>query len=279
MIVLYLGLIGLCLGSFVSALTWRLHEQTRLKDKIKSLFGQRLSMINGRSMCTHCHHQLAWYDLMPVISWLSLGGRCRYCRKSISLLYPALELGVATLFILSYLLWPLSLVGPYGIAAFGLWLVLLVIFVALTVYDLKWMILPDVLVWPAVLISLILLVLRLQIDPDPASTLLSHVAGALIGPALFGGFYIYSKGRWIGLGDVKLSLLMGIILGLSKTLVALTLASYSALLLVLPLLALKKIKRSQPIPFGPFLIAGTIAAFLIGDGLISWYQQMSLPSY
>lgn len=288
MVLLVLIILGLCMGSFVSALSWRLHQQGIVdsgkwtvrkkgsKPQItnhQSLATTRYSILSGRSMCPHCRHQLNAADLVPVLSWLSLGGRCRYCHKPISWQYPTLELATAGLFVLSYWLWPWSLSGAYAVALFGLWLVLLVILTALAVYDLRWMLLPDRLIWAGVLVALIMLVVRLQTEGDALSLLTNHVLGAAVGPVFFGAVYFYSKGRWIGFGDIKLSLLMGILLGLGKTLVALMLASYSALLVVLPLLALKKIKRTQPVPFGPFLILGTIASFLYGNDLIEWYLQ------
>src|SRR5690348_8244818 len=116
MIVLLLGALGLGLGSFVNALVWRLHEQElaeeepkhkRAKGKARQLSAKELSIVSGRSMCPDCHHELAPQDLIPVLSWLWLRGKCRYCSKPISWQYPLVELVTAALFIVSYLSWPL----------------------------------------------------------------------------------------------------------------------------------------------------------------------------
>jgi len=230
-------------------------------------------------MCPHCRRQLSALDLVPVLSWLSLGGRCRYCHKPISWQYPLVELTTAALFAGSFIWWPWALSGAYPVSLFVLWLVLLVIFIALAVYDLRWMLLPDSLVWTGVLVALVMLIVRLQNENDSTDLLIYHGLGSAVGPIFFGAVYLYSKARWIGLGDIKLSFLMGILLGFGKTFVALLIASYSALIIVLPLLFLKKVKRNQPLPFGPFLILGTIAAFLVGEDIVAWYQRTFLLSY
>src|SRR5580700_9634934 len=118
MIIVVLAVLGLCLGSFVNALVWRLHEQSNPKQKTKNkkqkakqLSANELSILRGRSMCPDCHHQLAAKDLVPVISWLDLRGKCRYCHRPISIQYPLVELATAGLFVFSYFFWPLAFNG------------------------------------------------------------------------------------------------------------------------------------------------------------------------
>jgi len=104
MIVVVLVVLGLCLGSFVNALVWRIHEQDRLTGKKKKPHKKqldRLSILHGRSMCPDCHHELKPKDLVPLFSWLSLHGKCRYCHKPISWQYPVVELLTAGLFVFS----------------------------------------------------------------------------------------------------------------------------------------------------------------------------------
>src|SRR5262245_41082320 len=103
--VLILTVFGLCWGSFVNAFVWRLHELETNKRLSKSQ-KKKLSILHGRSMCPDCHNELAWYDLLPVVSWLSLKGKCRYCGKPISWQYPFVEALTAALFVLSYVFWP-----------------------------------------------------------------------------------------------------------------------------------------------------------------------------
>lgn len=254
--IISLGLLGLIFGSFINALVWR----TKTKK----------SIMRGRSMCVHCRHELAGADLIPVFSWLFLRGRCRYCQKSISIQYPVVELASGGLFVLSYLAWPRELAGPYEAAYFGLWLAALILLVAMAVYDLKWMQLPDKFNWPFVLSGLLGVAILSQINPASAA---DHLLGAGAAWAFFAGLYFISRGRWLGGGDVKFALGLGLWLGWPRVAVGLMLAFYSASAVILPLLLLRVIKRRQPVPFGPFLIVGTIGGLLYGQTLIDWYQQ------
>ena len=148
-IVIFIGAFGLIAGSFINALVWRIREQsihTNSKD---------LSIVNGRSICPNCKHKLAAIDLIPVFSWLSLRGKCRYCHKSISPQYLIVELITAAAFILSYAFWPQPVSGIEAVE-FAIWLVLLSGLVALFIYDLKWRILPNRILYPLLSIAAIL---------------------------------------------------------------------------------------------------------------------------
>lgn len=256
MLIILLAILGLIFGSFINALVWRLHEKR--------------SIVNGRSMCVHCHHQLAWFDLIPVISWLSLGGQCRYCKKVISWQYPLVELTTSALFALSFLSWPRVLDGPYEQAYFELWLITLVILITLAVYDLRWLSLPDKLNWPFVLTGVLSMVILSVIS---STSVTEHLSAVIIAWGFFALLYYGSKGKWLGGGDVKYALGMGAWLGYPQVIVGLLMAFYSASLVIIPLLLFKIVHRKQPIPFGPFLILGTIIAMLYGQDLVDWYQQ------
>lgn len=258
--IIYLFVLGLLLGSFISALVWRLYKG--------------LDFVYGRSMCPHCHHKLGPADLMPILSWLVLGGKCRYCRKPVSWQYPATELVTGIGFAASYVYWPRELAGANEWLLFGLWLLSIVGFIALAVYDLKWMLLPDKIMWPLALLSVIAVTVLSQIEGVQA------VVDSAWGVALaFGFFFLLSAlsgGRWIGGGDVKFGFIIGLWLGAVKAIVAVLLAFYSAALLILPLLMIKKISRKTRIPFGPFLIAGTFVAMLWGAEIVEWYRGLFL---
>src|SRR4051812_7602742 len=103
MIYAILVVLGLCFGSFVNALVWRIHEQAEQgsKKKPNKSYIDKLSIRKGRSMCPHCRHELKALDLLPVVSWLALRGKCRYCGKPISVQYPLVELLTACLFVTS----------------------------------------------------------------------------------------------------------------------------------------------------------------------------------
>ncbi len=107
LVILILGFLGLCFGSFVNAAVWRIKNKR--------------DMVKDRSECVHCHHKLSGLDLVPVVSWLSLKGQCRYCKKPIDD-SPLVELGVAAYFVASYIFWPYGLSNGLEIAQFVFWL-------------------------------------------------------------------------------------------------------------------------------------------------------------
>ena len=271
----FVAVIGLILGSFINALVWRLHEQSAVKGKKskKPAAARELSILRGRSMCPNCRHELSPLDLIPVLSWAYLRGRCRYCSAPISWQYPVVELSTSMLFVFSYVLWPSSLHGV-GLFRFCLWLIFLVGFVALAVYDFKWFLLPDRIVYPLVGLAVVQVVLSFVFAHAGWQSLLASLWGVLIASGIFYVLYQVSDGAWIGGGDVKLGLVLGILIGgplLSVLL--LFVASVLGTLVSLPLLAVGKAKRSTPIPFGPFLIAAAIIVVLFGGHFAAWFSH------
>lgn len=274
--IIILGMLGLCFGSFVNALTWRLHEQARPKKK-RVAADKDLSIATGRSMCPACQHTLAWYDLLPVISWLSLGGRCRYCRKPISWQYPLVELATAGLFVFSYAFWPFSIFNLESYVLFGFWLVFLVGFMALAVYDLRWMILPDKIVFPMQALAATYAIAQIAILQTGWQGAQSAVWGVLLSAGLFYVIFQVSAGRWIGGGDVKLAVVLGLLIGgPANALLMLFVASMLGSIVGVPLLVFGKAGRATKLPFGPFLILATIIVYLFGAGLIGWYKHQLL---
>jgi len=273
MVVAYIFLIGLCLGSFVNALVWRLHKQLTAKKQISKEY----SISRGRSMCVNCGHKLGFMDLIPVLSWLSLYGRCRYCKKRISPQYPIVELITAILFMTSYVFWPKDITG-LEIAVFTSWLVLLVGFMALAVYDFKWMLLPNKIVFPLYLAGLVFAGARL-FQADSWTTFFFEVASAtLIGGGIFWVLYQISRGKWIGGGDVKIGFLLGLLSGTPVS--AMLLLFFASLLGTVysapTLIGGGRARGSAKIPFGPFLLVGCYIAVVFGQRIVDWYLSLTL---
>ena len=273
MIYAVLIVFGLCLGSFVNALVWRLYEQSEKGAK-------SLSIARGRSMCPHCRHELAPLDLIPVFSWLTLRGKCRYCGKPISVQYPLVELTTAALFVVSYVWWPQTLNGQQVTGndlVFGLWLVLLVGLMALFVYDMRWFLLPNRILYPLAGIAVVYAVLNaLSVAPaDLSAALGKTVLAVLIGGGVFYVLFQVSKGKWIGGGDVKLGWLLGLLVGTpGGAVLFIFLGSLLGSLISVPLLANGRLKRTSVIPFGPFLIIGAVITVLFGGSIIDWYRHL-----
>lgn len=264
-----IGVLGAAMGSFVHALVWRLH-QTEKRQPRKG--NREFSILHGRSMCSNCKHVLASKDLIPIVSWVVLGGKCRYCHKPIAD-SPFVELFMAVLFILSYAVWPRPL---SGIVLVGLvaWLMLCVKLVALAVYDLKYMLLPNKLVACAgVIVGIYTVIVSIQHPSYMVDTLI----GLLAFGGLFWGIFQVSKGRWIGGGDVKLGFVLGAWLADWRlSLLAIFVASLTGTFLASIGLITKKISLKSKIPFGPLLILGTIIATLVGKQLLGWYFRVAL---
>lgn len=259
-------LLGACFGSFAGATAWRLHE--------------RRDFVSDRSECEHCHHKLSVWDLVPILSWMFLAGRCRYCHKPIGASAIVAELFGAAAFVASYLAWPFGFNDGLSIGLFGLWLVALVFMAILFVYDLRWKLLPDRVTFPLIALGGLFFVgkhilLGTALVSWPIELLLAMLPVAGVYVVLFA----WSRGKWVGLGDVKYGVFMGLVLSWQSGIVALFLANFIGSVYILPQLALGKMKRSAKVPFGPFLIIATIAAFLWGDILVSWYMtQLGLSN-
>lgn len=283
MITLVLLIIGLCFGSFVNALTWRIHEQVSLSSKKKPSnkdkeLASRLSVLSGRSMCPNCKHVLSAFDLVPVLSYLSLKGKCRYCKTPISGQYPLVELITALLFAASYVWWPVPITGAQ-VALFVVWLIMLIGLVALGVYDLKWMKLPNRIIYPLTWLALATAIIRITAASSPLKALGDVILAVLVGGGVFYVLFQVSQGKWIGGGDVRLGALLGLSLpNPGSAILLLLVASVSGTLFSLPLLALKRLKRDSVIPFGPFLILGAIIVQLFGQTILLWYQNNFFPN-
>ena len=282
---------GLIFGSFANALVWRLHSQEDLREKLgkleqakpskkrdKDIAGTKeelraLSMSRGRSMCSKCRHPLAPVDLVPFFSWLLLRGKCRYCRPPIED-PPLMELGLALAYVLSYIVWPLPWQG-YGIMAFGFWLIFLAAFAALTLFDIRWFILPDKIVWPLVALALVQVLLHAFVFDGGRDVLAVAFWGVVIDSGLFYLLYKVSRGEWIGGGDVKLGIVLGLLVGGPlPALLLIFIASLGGTLASLPMMLRKQMGRGSVIPFGPFLMLAAVVLVLSGHGLADWLANL-----
>ncbi|OGZ24411.1 MAG: hypothetical protein A2896_01230 [Candidatus Nealsonbacteria bacterium RIFCSPLOWO2_01_FULL_43_32] len=235
--------LGLMVGSFLNCVIYRLEQEKRF--------------FKGRSYCPDCKHQLRWPDLIPVLSFLSLRGRCRYCQKKISWQYPIVEISTAAIFFLIFN-FQLSIFN-YLILPF-----LIVIFV----YDLKYYLIPDKVIYPA--IGMVLVYDFLKSDIPGMSDFLISAFGAA---AFFLFIVLISKGKWMGIGDIKLAFLMGLVLGWPNILAALFLAFMSGAMIGIGLIFLGKKTLKSEVPFGPFLVAGTFISLFFGKIIINWYSH------
>jgi leader peptidase (prepilin peptidase)/N-methyltransferase len=240
-----LGLVAfwpaLALGSFLNVVAARVPLQR--------------SVVRPASACMSCGHELAWYDNVPVASWLLLRGRCRSCGSRISPLYPAVELATAGLVAACFVAFGLS--AEAFVASF-----FCVVLVVLSAIDLRHRIVPNRIVLPA---AVVVLLAQTALEPSPEWALAAlGASGFLLVAAL-----AYPAG--MGMGDVKLALLLGAMLGRTVP-VALMVGMFAALVPSVVLLARHgSAARKMGIPFAPFLAFGALVALFFGDALLNAY--------
>lgn len=256
---------GLIFGSFLNVVIFRLNT----KD----------SIVNARSKCLSCSHVLAWYDLFPVFSFLSLGGKCRYCKKKISWQYPLVEISTgiifAVIFSQNFQGYAFDLIN---VIHFFLVTYIFFALVVIFVFDLKHYIIPDEVVFPAIGVSFLLLILDSVAAQGGFDLLrvLDFIGAALFAAGFFQFLIIITKGKGMGGGDVKLGFLLGLTLGLSNTLLALFTAFLSGAIVGIILITQGKKKMKSMLPFGPFLIFGFLVSYFYGSAIIEWYWESFL---
>ncbi|MDD2732117.1 MAG: prepilin peptidase [Candidatus Pacebacteria bacterium] len=242
---------GLIIGSFLNCVVYRIENKQ--------------SFLKGHSYCPFCHHDLAWQDLIPVLSFLFLKGRCRYCRAKISWQYPLIEIFTGSIFLL-IIKSQIPVSGLYDIINVIFLLVISSFFIIIFAYDLKHFIIPDKILIPAVLA-----VFLYRISFTDLDMFLNSIYSGLGASAFFLIIFLLSKGRWIGFGDVKLAFLMGVFLGFPEILTALFFAFAIGAIIGIGLILLKLKDLKSEVPFGPFLILGLFISFFWAENIINWY--------
>ncbi|MBI3088830.1 MAG: prepilin peptidase [Candidatus Colwellbacteria bacterium] len=268
---LALGVLGALAGSYLNVLSLRFSPEEGFRASRK-----------GRSRCLYCRKTLKWYELIPLVSFIIQGGKCRSCRHFLSFQYPIVELLSALVFIL--IPWKL---GWSAITV--LWILTFLVFIIVAVIDLRLGIIPDKL-------NLLLVVLGLLIagftyfQNNFTSSLLgsyallfqfgegnfwiNRLAGISFGLLFLGAIYFFTKGKAMGFGDVKLAGALGLLLGWPDAALALVLAFLVGSFFVLPLLLTRKKALRDALPFGPFMVLGVTLVFFFGYHILNGYFQI-----
>lgn len=260
-----LFLFGAAIGSFLNVVIYR------------NLKGQ--SWVSGRSKCESCGKQIHWYDNIPLLSFMILRGRCRYCRTKLSISHPVVESLTGLLFVWWYFVGffffqisqqPFTLLQPL------FWLIAGLILLYILIIDYKYLIIPDTAV---VVLTLLVVAYRLALTfsgimqlPD----LLAAVSGMAATVLFFWALWFFTRGRGFGFGDVKLAVPLALLVGWPDLLVWLFMSFILGAGIGVLLIGLKKAKFGKPIPFGPFLILGALISLIWGNYLVSWYATLIL---
>lgn len=252
---LLIFVVGLLIGSFLNVVILRMNT------------GRTIA--TGRSMCARCSRPLEWYELIPVFSFLALRGKCRTCKTSISFQYPVVELITGILFVVFYIKIPLMMgFTAYAWLSFLFALVVSSLLIVAAVYDARHKILPDVIMYPFMLLALLAIAVKSTLFPG-FSPLLAIAEGVLVGLPFF-LLWLLSRGRAMGFGDVKLATGIGWLLGLSLGFGAVILSFWIGALFGLFLIAVAHThSMKSQVPFGPFLIIGALIAGLWGISIAS----------
>lgn len=245
----YAGLLGAAIGSFINVLVARLPV------------GE--SPVRPRSSCPACGAMIAWYDNIPIVSWIVLRGQCRRCGSRISIEYPLVEAGTALIWVGVAWLYGPSWTGLQGA-------VLLSIVLAIALIDARHYLIPDPL-------SLGGLVAGLALAPLPGPpSLLASILGAVAG---FGVLFVVGvAGEWafkkpaMGGGDMKMMAMVGAFLGPAGAMLTIFLGALVGTIVFAPV----ALRTDREVPFGVFLALGAAATFLLGDALTDWYAGMFL---
>ena len=242
---------GLLIGSFLNVLIYRIPRDE--------------SIAFPGSHCPVCSHKLAWYDNVPLFSYLSLKGECRYCKTSISLQYPLIESLNAIIYIFLYFRFGFSPIFVfYALVSSAL--------IAIAIIDLKELIIPDSLVISIIALTVFYKAINYfvySVSPD----ILDSIFGLLAAGGLFLAIVIFSGGG-MGGGDVTLIGALGFVLGLKNIFLVIFLSFLYGATISIFLLATKLKTRKDPIPFGPFIILGFFTTIFVGDSLINWYINL-----
>jgi leader peptidase (prepilin peptidase)/N-methyltransferase len=244
------AILGLVVGSFLNVVINRL--------------AKKQTITAGRSMCPHCRHVLAPIDLVPIFSFIWLRGRCRYCRKPISWQYPLVELTTAIVFMLL----AVNLQFTISNLEFLFAIIFVSLLIVIGIYDYKHYLILDKLVYPGLALAVVYRLLT------PHLLLLDGVYGTAVIAGFFALQYFVSRGRWLGWGDVKLGLFLGMLFGFKLGLTMLFVAYVLGAFVGICLLASGRKHLSSKLPFGSFLAISGIIILLYGAELVNWYFNL-----
>ena len=240
-------LMGLMIGSFLNVCIYRLPRQ--------------LSPVRPRSSCTKCGHMLAWYENIPIGSYLVLRGRCAGCASPISMMYPIVEAITGAMFLGAYVLYGPSLLLITRLV-FGCALIVLF------VIDLEHKILPNVITLPGIVVGFLLSEVA---GPGWLASLIGIIAGGGMLWLIAEAYYRVRKEDGLGMGDVKMLAMIGAFLGWKLMLLTLVVASFSGTIVGVIILITRKETLKYALPFGTFLAVGAAVAAAAGDRMVAWY--------
>jgi len=269
-----LFLFGSAVGSFINVIALRFREERKLWD---------WSVIGGRSKCPHCRRVLSWYELIPVLSFIIQFGKCRACAKPLSLQYPLVEIitGAAWVFV------PMRILAilPSAYIAAALFAAAFSLFILLALIDMRLRIIPDEL---NVIIAVLGALIALEISKIGAggisflgyyamlfghaqNIVVNRILASAIGFLFLGAIVFLTRGKAMGMGDVKFAIPLGILFGFPDIVAILAFAFIIGAIISVPLLLNRRKRMKDAVPFGPFLVLSSALVFFFGFQIFDLY--------
>lgn len=283
---LVLFCLGLAFGSFLNVITLRYSPERGFYHKQHYM---------GRSRCLHCHKILSWYELVPLASYMIQLGRCRVCQSRLTVQYPIVEFlsGLLFLFVPLVIKNFLVFMGPnylwYWALASFIWIIVFLFLLAAFIIDVRHYVIPNSVNLTIFIISIIWVGISLSgggfgdiyqasflkqffaIFPNFSSIVANHIFGGIIAALFFLAILVFSKGRAMGMGDVKLIGALGLLFGWPDIVPIMLLSFIIGAAISVVLIILGNKKMTDKVPFGPFIVIATSVIFFFGAGLLSSY--------
>ncbi len=272
--------IGLAIGSFLNVLSLRYSGDSNI------FLGA-----NGRSHCVHCRTQLRWFELIPVFSFMVQRGRCRSCHRALSWQYPIVEIACGFIFLIPAFLFNAFDPLGYQIGLSVLWTAAFTLLLLVFVVDFRIFLIPDEINIVLACLGVAFIALQSHYGQfgnffgsllGPAASVfglresiwMNHVAAALSAMAFFGAVFLITRGRGMGLGDVKLAGALGLLMGWPDILFLIVIAFLIGSAVSLVLIAFRKKGFKDMVPFGPFLVTAAALIFFFGPQIASGFGQL-----
>jgi prepilin signal peptidase PulO-like enzyme (type II secretory pathway) len=258
--VIGLFILGTIFGSFLSVVNYRIRKNEK-------------GIFFGRSKCNHCHKNLKWYQLIPIISYIVGKGKCMSCKKKISIAYPLLELAAGLTLVAIFIHIPFVEITMTGIQQFNSFDLLQysyfsfvsICLIGILFYDIQYLEIPEAYTFSAMAVVVLWGIF------SPTLPIYDMAIGGGLAAIFFGGQVMLSNERWLGAGDTQVGILMGLFFGWQLFLVSLVSTYFVGLFIVLILMAMKKVKRTSKVPFAPFLVTGTFITLFFGNYILDLY--------
>lgn len=244
---------GIVIGSFLNVCIYRIP-----KGK---------TVVAGRSFCMSCNKTLSWYDLIPIISFISIGAKCRYCKAKLSLQYPLIEATNGLLYVLVFYIygWQTSMIVLINI----IYCLSISLLIVVSLIDHRTFTIPGGLTKTLLVLAMIGLIIRYFGIERTNALLLDHVIGLFAVSSFLAIIFYVTGGRGIGGGDVKLMAGAGLLLGWKLVILSFILGAIFAS--VIHILKMRLMNADRTLAFGPYLSAGIIVSLLFGNSIINWY--------